>query len=879
MKSVSGIWSCPMLLVVALLVPAMAQATLISVPADQPTIQDGIDAAAAGDTVEVTLGTYVIATTVNVNKANLLLRGVGVGSTVVQVANPTVAFNITATGVTFRDFTVEKTDLPGAPHHLVNVAASNTTILNNLFYGPDPGTPWNVNGIVSRAMIVYSSLTGILIQGNTVHHLRQPAYLDPGTVGTITGNDVYGTRGWVNDGANITFTANTWGPIGNQGADIALLVSINPIWYPNLLALSNANSNAYISGQYVGASSGRATAYVDDSAAPSGNGGSTAPYQTVTDGVGGALPGGTVDIAAGTYTEQVVVSGKNLTLDGAGSGTTFVNAPAVLATTFTTSGPNKPVITATNADVTIQELAVDGLGLGNANNRIVGIGYWNAGGAILDCTIDQIRNTPLDGVQAGVGILVANNTGGPYALEVGDVTITDFQKNGTVFAGSGLAVDVHDCSITGAGPTALIAQNGIQISSGAAGTVTSCAVSDVFYSPASVTAVGLLIFGPGSVNVTGTNPLSVCQTGVYYIDADGSVSGVNATGGSWGAVAYNTSASFAGKSALEARDNTTQPRATAPFEGAGSAFSSPNPPTTNSVMSFSITNGCLVGSATTGSIGVEAYTAGGGLNVSVSGMEIANWDYGISSEAAAVSITANDNAITGNLTAGFDNTLSLSAQNAESNWWGAASGPGGVGPGTGDAIAGTGVDFTPWLITGADTNAGCGFAPGPDNVITPGPVSGCITDGSCMTVPVAIARTTSDPMRGFSVTFSLSPELVLCSGLGSITEGTYLSGVPLSTTNFQVISNGGGSYTADCAILGMPCGATAATGTLFNVSVKKSGGDGTGTVTVTSVLARDCANAPIAATPGAPLSITIDTAAPAAVTNLSATQVKTGNDG
>jgi parallel beta-helix repeat protein len=35
--------------------------------------------------------------------------------------------------------------------------------------------------------------------------------------------------------------------------------------------------------------------------------------------------------------------------------------------------------------------------------------------------------------------------------------------------------------------------------------------------------------------------------------------------------------------------------------------------------------------------------------------------------------------------------------NAENNWWGDASGPGGVGPGTGDAVWGD-VDFDPWLI-------------------------------------------------------------------------------------------------------------------------------------------------------------------------------------
>jgi len=160
------------------------------------------------------------------------------------------------------------------------------------------------------------------------------------------------------------------------------------------------------------------------------------------------------------------------------------------------------------------------------------------------------------------------------------------------------------------------------------------------------------------------------------------------------------------------------------------------------------------------------------------------------------------------------------------------------------------------------------------DIITPGPVAGCITDATCMTVPVNIARTTSDPMRGFSVSFTLSAELDLCIDESSITEGTYLNSI--GGTNFQVVPLGGDSYTVDCAILGLPCGATAASGTLFDIAVKKSGADGTGTVTIDSVLARDCANAPIAATPGAALSITIDTAAPSAIA-LTATQDKSGN--
>ena len=72
-----------------------------------------------------------------------------------------------------------------------------------------------------------------------------------------------------------------------------------------------------------------------------------ADQPTIQAAVTAAAPNDLIQVAAGTYTEQVLVSGKNLIIRGAGVGSTTVKAPAALATMFTTAGPNKPVITAT----------------------------------------------------------------------------------------------------------------------------------------------------------------------------------------------------------------------------------------------------------------------------------------------------------------------------------------------------------------------------------------------------------------------------------------------------------------------------------------------------------------------------------------------------
>jgi hypothetical protein len=161
------------------------------------------------------------------------------------------------------------------------------------------------------------------------------------------------------------------------------------------------------------------------------------------------------------------------------------------------------------------------------------------------------------------------------------------------------------------------------------------------------------------------------------------------------------------------------------------------------------------------------------------------------------------------------------------------------------------------------------------NLVGPIAPATCVTAAyPCVTFDVRIARDDAVPLRGYSVTIHLSPELVLCSGLGSITQGDYLNSV--GNTTFQILDLGSGSYTVDCAILGSPCGAVG-DGTLFHVAASKAGGDGTGTLTVDSVTLRDCENGPVAGAPGPAASVSIDYAPPAPVADLGAVQVPAGN--
>jgi parallel beta-helix repeat protein len=56
---------------------------------------------------------------------------------------------------------------------------------------------------------------------------------------------------------------------------------------------------------------------------------------------------------------------------------------------------------------------------------------------------------------------------------------------------------------------------------------------------------------------------------------------------------------------------------------------------------------------------------------------------------------ANDNCVYGNTGYGAENTTGTTLD-FESNWWGAADGPSGSGPGSGDAVSAD-IDFDPWL--------------------------------------------------------------------------------------------------------------------------------------------------------------------------------------
>jgi hypothetical protein len=152
------------------------------------------------------------------------------------------------------------------------------------------------------------------------------------------------------------------------------------------------------------------------------------------------------------------------------------------------------------------------------------------------------------------------------------------------------------------------------------------------------------------------------------------------------------------------------------------------------------------------------------------------------------------------------------------------------------------------------------------------------TANTCVSVPFLFARGETAPARGVSVTFQLDAgRLALCtpgSPSSSVHPGSWLAGY--TNTQLLVTDRGAGRYTVDLGLLGTPCGVVSG-GQLFTIDVQSVGGDGTGTIAVTSAIARDCENIPIGVLPGPAASLSIQHAAPAAITDLASEQVLNGN--
>jgi parallel beta-helix repeat protein len=370
-----------------------------------------------------------------------------------------------------------------------------------------------------------------------------------------------------------------------------------------------------------------------------------------------AAGGDTILVDPGTYTEQVTIA-KSLTMTGNGAGA-IIQAPASLTTIL---GQTPLVEIGSGATVDMSSLTLTGPGP-SAGIYVVGGATANVTGT----TITSMRQNPLNGVQTGRGILVGSTGQSQVGHAViTNCTITDYQKSGIVTGGTGTTVTITGNTITGVGPTPLIAQNGIQITDGTTAQVSNNTVTGNQFTGASsgadptanVQSIGILMLGSGAV---AGNTVSGNDVGIANNGAGNTITG-------------NTVQSNNFEGILLAAGSATVSNNTIAANNIGVAVVAVAGDTANA-------QGTIISNNISNNGNGGLVFPGGGIRLLVGP--------GATTTALA---TANFNRIVGN-SVGLDNTTAAIVD-AINNWWGSNAGPGGAGS---DTVSGP-VNFSPWLV-------------------------------------------------------------------------------------------------------------------------------------------------------------------------------------
>ncbi len=870
-------------LLASMMIAGVVSAATINVPADYATIEAAIAAAAAGDTIQIADNTYTPSSGLVINKA-LTLNGQSEGGVIINIPTSQVyGISVNASNVALSNFTlVANTTNEQYPIH-----ASGTS---------NPPGGWD-----------YLTIQHVTIQGAhkragfDVHGYNHVVLSYLTSKDATDGNGVQVTGCVDVDMDNITTSSNAWGSIAiyssgpsylNRGSDDIYIdgdtCSLGEQNLYNQDEFGLFNTNIVVNGYEYLVRNAAVVGYdfyqdtLADAEAAALIGEGTVPgyyIETIAGGtftvpagltiqaaIDAAAPGDAIVVEGGHFEEQLHVTKDNLTVTGAGVDVTYIDSPVTLPLFYTSSADNYPVVFVDGVDgVVFADLTLDGLGRGNGNYRFQGFGFYNAGGSLTDVHVANVMDTPFSGAQHGNGVYCYADDAAGHVFAMTDVLVDGFQKTGVVVHGGGLQANLLRVTCTGQGPTDVTAQNGIQVSGGAIGDVKDCSVTGVAWIGDTWTATGLLVFSSATADFKGCT-VDGSQTSIYFSDGSGSFDSGLVTNPIGDALyAYSGGAKAKGAPRVLPQ----------PFDGEA-------PGANKAPVTVSIDGSTFIGTGATDSWGPTGYGSGP-VNFTVTNSEVTGWDWGVVAYdygGATFNTAVHQCNIHGNTSYGFYSNATTTAD-ATCNWWGNISGPNDspFNPSAGDAITGD-VAYAPWLdgVGGNCNQYG-------DNNIAALDADHCLTpSNTCVIMPVVFNRLDSTPSRGISVTFQLSPELVLCTpdvptdinvatGSGSWADG-------YGNLNHQIIDNGGGSYTVDLAMLGDPCGPTGG-GDLVYVDVAKAAGvtaDATGTLTVTDVIVRDCDNAPLPGIPGAPGHVTIDLTNPPVLADLTATQVKTGND-
>jgi nitrous oxidase accessory protein NosD len=268
-----------------------------------------------------------------------------------------------------------------------------------------------------------------------------------------------------------------------------------------------------------GMSSNGARLVVDDDKVECPNAG----FTHIQDAIDAASPGDHIRICKGTYVEQLTIR-KALDIDADSGAVLMPSAMKPNTTSLFSGAPIATAILVADAtDVSISGLTVDGLnnGISECAPDLEGITFQNASGNIVRAAIRNFKlATGLGGCQSGTGLFVQSGGGKISKVEIEDCTIHDFQKNGITANEIGTTAFIRRNVVTGIGPTAAIAQNGIQIGFGAGGAIAKNVVTNNEYSACSAVtmcaavATNILVTQSDGVEVSG-NKAGISQVAIF----------------------------------------------------------------------------------------------------------------------------------------------------------------------------------------------------------------------------------------------------------------------------------------------------------------------------------------------------------------------------
>jgi parallel beta-helix repeat protein len=228
-------------------------------------------------------------------------------------------------------------------------------------------------------------------------------------------------------------------------------------------------------------------------------------YLTIQSAVTAVPAGGTVRVCPGTYPEQMSIN-KNLTLIGVSTGTSdaVVNVPPtpMLNNTFDFDHPSDLIaaqVLVTSGPVSISNLTVDGIGNGITGCAfdLQGIVFQNASGTVNHVAVrNQIPGGSLSGGCYGESIYVQTASGYFSTVTVENSSVHNYEKNGITGNDSGTTLNVTGSYVQGAGAlgSGFDAQNGIQLGSGAVGTIRGNTVIDNSYTGGYYGAADILLY-------------------------------------------------------------------------------------------------------------------------------------------------------------------------------------------------------------------------------------------------------------------------------------------------------------------------------------------------------------------------------------------------